>query len=111
MSFSEDVARRLPDVGGDLPLSAAPGPAGTPEDALCEELADYFWVDSDYVDRNPIAAVQQTMSSSSPAAFPAVHANGDALDPAVSPVAPRNDMDGMPDLTQPAVTPGGTFRY
>ncbi|MET8429879.1 hypothetical protein [Nocardia sp. NPDC004860] len=40
-----------------------------------------------------------------------MHANGDALDSAVSPVAPRNDMDGMPDLTQPAVTPGGTFRY
>ncbi|MEV6102192.1 multicopper oxidase domain-containing protein [Nocardia sp. NPDC051981] len=40
-----------------------------------------------------------------------MHANGDALDSAVSPVAPRNDKDGLPDLTQPAVTPGGTFRY
>ncbi|MGY1948722.1 multicopper oxidase family protein [Nocardia asiatica] len=26
-------------------------------------------------------------------------------------IALRNDMDGMPDLTQPAVQPGGTFRY
>ncbi|MGW4248939.1 multicopper oxidase family protein, partial [Nocardia sp. NPDC004722] len=26
-------------------------------------------------------------------------------------LALRNDMDGAPDLTQPAVAPGGTFRY
>lgn len=26
-------------------------------------------------------------------------------------VAMRNDMDGAPDVTQPAVAPGGTFRY
>jgi len=26
-------------------------------------------------------------------------------------IALRNDMDGVPDLTQPAIEPGGTFRY
>ena len=26
-------------------------------------------------------------------------------------IALRNDMDGMPDLTQPAIAPGGTFGY